>query len=72
MTSSNYKKHQTGNLLMQAVIRRFPKRLCAKIVELRPATILDLGWGGLVAREIGRRLPDVHYVGIDLSEASGP
>jgi len=69
MTSSNYEKYQTSNPLMQAVIQRFLRHLCATIVELRPATILDLGCGeGLVAREIGRRLPNVRYVGIDLSE----
>jgi SAM-dependent methyltransferase len=69
MISSNYEKYQTGNPLMQAVIQRFLRHLCARIVELRPRTILDLGCGeGLVAREIGKRLPNVHYVGIDLSE----
>lgn len=69
MSSSNYDKYQTGNPVMQAVIQRFLRHLCARVVELRPETILDLGCGeGLVAREIGRRLPDVHYVGIDLSE----
>jgi len=50
------------------VIRRFLDHLCARIVEIRPRTIVDLGCGeGVVAGEIRRVLPDVRYVGIDAS-----
>jgi len=68
MASSNYQKYQTRNPLMRKVIRRFLDHLCARIVEIRPKTIVDLGCGeGVVAGEISRVLPDVHYVGIDAS-----
>jgi SAM-dependent methyltransferase len=68
MTSSNCRKYQTRNPLMQLVIRRFLERLCARIAELRPEVIIDLGCGeGVVAREIGRVLPGVRYTGIDVS-----
>jgi SAM-dependent methyltransferase len=66
MTSSNYQKYQTQNPVMRKVIRRFLDHLCARIVEIRPKTIIDLGCGeGVVASEIRRVLPDVSYVGID-------
>jgi SAM-dependent methyltransferase len=66
MTSSNYQKYQTQNPVMRKVIRRFLDHLCARIVEIRPKTIIDLGCGeGVVASEIHRVLPDVRYVGID-------
>jgi SAM-dependent methyltransferase len=68
MTSSNYQKYQTQNPLMRKVIQRFLDHLCARIVEIRPKTIIDLGCGeGMVAAEIRRVLPDVRYVGIDAS-----
>jgi SAM-dependent methyltransferase len=68
VTSSNYQKYQTSNPLMRKVIRRFLDRLCARIVEIRPKTIIDLGCGeGVVAAEICRLLPAVRYVGIDAS-----
>jgi len=68
MASSNYQKYQTQNPLMRKVIRRFLDHLCARIVEIRPRTIVDLGCGeGVVAGEIRRVLPDVRYVGIDAS-----
>jgi SAM-dependent methyltransferase len=68
MASSNYQKYQTRNPLMRKVIRRFLDHLCARIVEIRPKTIVDLGCGeGVVAGEISRVLPDVRYVGIDAS-----
>ena len=53
---------------MQRVIRRFLAHLCARIAELGPKTIVDLGCGeGVVAREVRRILPGVHYLGIDAS-----
>lgn len=68
VTSSNYQKYQTPNPLMRKVIRRFLDHLCARIVEIGPKTIIDLGCGeGVVAGEICRVLPAVRYVGIDAS-----
>ena len=68
VTSSNCQKYQTPNPLMRKVIRRFLDHLCARIVEIRPKTIIDLGCGeGVVAAEICRLLPAVRYVGIDAS-----
>ena len=53
---------------MRKVIRRFLDHLCARIVEIHPKIIIDLGCGeGVVAGEIRRVLSDVRYVGIDAS-----
>lgn len=66
--SSNFRKYQTKNPLMQWVIQRFLSRIVEMLVELAPARIVDLGCGeGLVAREVRKRLPNVDYLGLDIS-----
>ena len=53
---------------MRRAIRRFLDHLCARIAEIGPKTIVDLGCGeGVVAGEIRRVLPGVRYLGIDAS-----
>lgn len=73
MASSNHQKYQTRNPLVRRLIRRFLDHLCARITEIHPGTVIDLGCGeGVVAGEVRRVLPEVRYLGIDASgEAIG-
>ncbi len=66
--SSNLRKYQTRNPLARWIIRRFLDDVVEIVVDLGPGRIVDLGCGeGIVARAIRDRLPDVDYLGLDLS-----
>ncbi len=66
--TSNYQKYQTGNPLMLAVIRRFVRRICAKVEALAPKRVVDLCCGeGLIAMELDRLPVQFEYLGLDLN-----
>lgn len=66
--SSNYQKYQTGNPIMQRVIRRFLDRVVGHVRDARPARVVDLGSGeGMVARELVALPFPLEYRGIELS-----
>ncbi|HJL14573.1 MAG TPA: class I SAM-dependent methyltransferase [Sandaracinaceae bacterium LLY-WYZ-13_1] len=69
--SSNYAKYQTGNPLMQAVIRRFLRRIVAHVRDARPRRVVDLGCGeGLVARELAALPFELEYRGLEIDPAA--
>src|SRR6185369_4263025 len=64
--SSNLRKYQTGNPVVQCLIRRFLQKLIHELSALRPEKILDLGCGeGIVAEVILKQFRRVQYVGYD-------
>lgn len=64
--SSNLRKYQTRNPVVQHLIRRFFRMLLKEITKLEPATILDLGCGeGIVAGAILKEMPSIAYRGCD-------
>lgn len=66
--SSNLRKYRTGNPLMRRIIQRFLEEVRRTAVSLEPGSVVDLGCGeGIVAGMLHESLPDVRYLGIDLS-----
>jgi len=64
--SSNCRKYQTGNPLVQWRLRRFLGQVVETAGELDPASMVDLGCGeGIVARLLHHRLPEADYLGVD-------
>ncbi|MCZ7687017.1 MAG: class I SAM-dependent methyltransferase [Sandaracinaceae bacterium] len=62
--STNYAKYQTGNPIMQRVIRRFLDRVVGHVRDARPERVIDLGAGeGMVARELSRLPFAIQYRG---------
>jgi SAM-dependent methyltransferase len=69
--TSNYRKYQTKNPVMRAVINRFIRRVCAKVRKLGPRRIVDLGCGeGIVASELAGLGLEFEYLGLDLDPSS--
>jgi 2-polyprenyl-3-methyl-5-hydroxy-6-metoxy-1,4-benzoquinol methylase len=67
--SSNFQKYQTRNPVMRWVIDRFLREVSRSVVELAPRRVVDLGCGeGVVAGMLRESLPEMDYVGIDVSE----
>lgn len=53
---------------MLAVIRRFVRRICAKVEALAPKRVVDLCCGeGLIAMELDRLPVQFEYLGLDLN-----
>lgn len=64
---ANYAKYQTGNPIMQRIIRRFLDRIVTQVREARPARIVDLGSGeGMVARELAALPFPIEYRGLEI------
>jgi SAM-dependent methyltransferase len=68
VVSSNERKYQTRNLVVQFLLRRFINNLMTEINRLGPAKILDFGCGeGLIAQAVLREHSAVAYLGYDMS-----
>ena len=66
-SSSNFRKHTSGNPLQQALIARFHERLRLLIAGLDIQSVLDAGCGeGFVLRFLRANHPRLHLTGIDL------
>lgn len=66
--SSNEKKYQTSNPVVQFLIRRFISNLMTEINRIGPGKILDFGCGeGLIAQAVLRENSAVSYTGYDIS-----
>ena len=69
--TTNFQKYQTGNPLMQGVIRRFLTTICGHVQAIKPQRIIDLGCGeGIVAHELAQLGLDFQYRGMDLNPES--
>jgi SAM-dependent methyltransferase len=64
--TSNLRKYQTSNPLVQFLIRRFFRKLVRLASDLHPKTITDLGCGeGIVAEALLKYFGPIKYVGYD-------
>jgi SAM-dependent methyltransferase len=64
--TSNLRKYQSGNPVVQLLIRRFFQKLVQQMLELRPTTVIDLGCGeGVVADVLLKHLGQIKYIGYD-------
>jgi len=69
--SSNLRKYESGNRVLQALIRRFHARMLDLVAPLGAKRVLDVGCGeGFFARALLDRFPGVELVGVDASEAA--
>lgn len=69
--TTNYRKYQTANPLMQGVLSRFLERICTRIESRAPKRILDIGCGeGLVVKALRERGLTFDYLGLDLNPDS--
>lgn len=67
-SSTNLQKYESGNPILQALIKRFHARICDVIEPLGFETVLDVGCGeGFLSRAILDRFPDVKITGVDVS-----
>jgi len=70
-SSSNLRKYESGNPILQALIKRFHERMLALVAPLAPRRVLDVGCGeGFFSRALLDRFPGVELVGVDASEAA--
>lgn len=67
-TSSNLGKYESGNPVVQGLLRRYQDTLASLIVPLAPTSVLDVGSGeGMVAAKLHTLPLSFRYKGIDLS-----
>jgi 2-polyprenyl-3-methyl-5-hydroxy-6-metoxy-1,4-benzoquinol methylase len=67
-TSSNFRKHVSGNPVQRMLIQRFHATVAERVAMLSPSSFLDAGCGeGFLARDLSRRLPDLCITAFDLS-----
>ncbi len=65
-SSSNLEKHQSGNPILQHLLRTFHRLLSDWVNELEVISVLDAGCGeGFVAKGLMAARPGLDYVGID-------
>ena len=67
--SNNHHKYTYENRFYQWHLDVFMDRLAAMVAETKPGTLLDAGCGeGFAISALHKRLPDIRYTGLDLSE----
>lgn len=66
VASSNLRKYQSHNPVVQFLLRRFFRQLVRQVTELQPKTVIDLGCGeGVVANVLLKYLGRIQYLGYD-------
>ena len=69
--STNLEKYESGNPILQRLIRRFHHRITEVIEPLQVKTVLDVGCGeGFLSRVLLDRFPGIEVSGIDASDAA--